>query len=125
MRTEVDRMPHILWLGKYLSHHKAAPVVRMRKVLFGFPCPTPLPRLINSRRFYLFVMEDTSDVIRAFAFNGKLEDAPHYRRRLFVNNPVVFIRRVFHIAIDGAVGGGLAGLALDPDGGALLAAQIP
>ena len=37
---------------------------------------------------------------------------------------MVFVIRVFLIAIDGAVGGGLAGFPLDPNGGFLLAAQV-
>ena len=37
---------------------------------------------------------------------------------------MVFVLRVFLVAIDGAVGGGLAGFTLDTDGGFLLAAQV-
>lgn len=58
VRTEVDRVPHIVRFGKYLSHYKATPVVGMRKVIFAFPCPVRLPRLMDSRRLHLFVMED-------------------------------------------------------------------
>ena len=37
---------------------------------------------------------------------------------------MVFVLRVFLVAVNGTVGGGLAGFSLDPDGGFLLTAQI-
>ena len=37
---------------------------------------------------------------------------------------MVFVFRVFLVTVNGTVGGGLAGLALDADGGFLLAAQV-
>lgn len=89
-----------------------------------FDVPYPLPRLIDCWSLHLFVMEDTGDIVGAFALNGKLKDAPHCRRFL-VNKLVVFVRQVFHIIIDGAVCGRLAGLTLDANGSVLLATQVP
>ena len=49
----------------------------------------------------------TGNIIGAFALNGQLEDASHHGSRFLVNQPVVFVLRVFLIAIDGTVGGKL------------------
>ena len=57
--------------------------------------------------------------------NGKaLMYAPHHGSRFLVDQPVVFVLRVFLIAVDGTVGGGLAGFPFDPNGRFLLAAQV-
>ena len=53
------------------------------------------------------------------------EDTPDNSGGLLVNQPVILVVGVFLVAINGAVGSGFAGLTLGPDGGALLAAQVP
>ena len=123
--AEVDRMAHILRLGENLPHREAVPAIRPGDVLSAFPDTPPLPCKVCGRRLDLRLAEHRGDLIGAAALNGKLEDTPHDRRRFLVNQPVVFVVGVFPIAVDSTVGGGFAGLALDPNGSALLAAQVP
>ena len=125
MGAEVDRMPHILRLGKYLPHCETVPAIGPGDVLPTFPNAPPLPCEVSGRRLDLRLAEYRGDLIRPVALNGKLEDTPHHRRRFLVNQPVVFVVGVFLVAVNGTVSGGLARLALDPDSGSLLAAQVP
>jgi len=125
--AEVDRMPHILLLrlGEDLPDRETVPAIRPGNVLSAFPDTPPLPCKISGRRLNLFLAEYRGDLIGAVALNRQLEDTPHNSSGLLIDQPVIFVVGVFLVAIDGAVGGGLAGLALDPDGSALLAAQVP
>ena len=125
MGAEIDRMTHILRLGEDLSDRKAVPAIRPGDVLSAFPYAPALSGEIGGRRLNLPLAEHRGNLIGTMTLNGKLEDTPHDSRRFLVDQPVVFVIGVFLVAVNGTVGGGLAGLALDPDGGALLAAQIP
>ena len=125
MGAEVDRMAHILRLGEDLPDCETIPTIRPGDVLSAFPDTPPLPCEVSGRRFDFRLAEHRSDFIRPVTLDGKLEDAPHGRRCFLVDQPVVFVVGVFPVAVDGTVGGGLAGFALDPDGGSLLAAQVP
>ena len=125
MGAEVDCMAHILRLGKYLPHCKAVPAIRPGDVLPAFPDAPALSGEIGGRRLDFLLAEHRGNFIGAVALDGKLEDAPDNSGGLLVDQPVIFVVGVFLVAVDSAVGGGLAGLALDPDGGALLAAQVP
>ena len=122
--TEIHRMPHILRLGQNLPDDVAAPVIGIGELLFAFPDALVLLAEVDRRRVDLIVKQDAGDVVGAFALNGQLEDAAHHGSRFLVDQPVVFVLRVFLIAVDGAVGGGLAGFPLDTNGGFLLAAQV-
>ena len=123
--TEVDGMPHILRLGENLSDRKTIPAIRPGDVLFAFPNAPALSGEISGRRLDFLLAEYRSNFIRAVAHDGKLEDTPHNSSGLLIDQPVVFVVGVFSVAVDSTVGGRLAGLALDPDGGSLLAAQAP
>ena len=122
--TEIHRMPHILRLGEDLSHDIAAPVIRVGKFLFAFPDALALLAEVHGRRLHLILKEDAGNIVGAFALNGQTEDTPHHGGSFFVDQPMVFVFRVFLVAIDSTVGSGLAGFALDADGGFLLAAQV-
>ena len=117
-------MPHILRLGENLPNDVAAPVIRVGELLFAFPDTLVLFAKVDRRRVDLVIKQDAGDVVGAFALNGQLEDTPHHGSRFLVDQPVVFVLRVFLIAVDGTVGGWLAGFPLDPNGGFLLAAQV-
>jgi hypothetical protein len=122
--TEIHRMPHILRLGENLPDDVAAPIIRIGELLLAFPDAFVLLAEVDRRGVDLIVKQDAGDVIGAFALNGQLEDAPHHGSRFHVNQPVVFVLRVFLIAVDGAVGGRLAGFPFDANGCFLLAAQV-
>ena len=124
MGTEIHSMPHILRLGENLPNDVAAPVIRVGELLLAFPDTLVLFAKVDRRRVDLVIKQDAGDVIGAFALDGQLEDASHHGSRFLVDQPVVFVLRVFLIAIDGAVGGGLAGFPFDANGGFLLAAQV-
>ena len=117
-------MPHILRLGEDLSHDIAAPVIGIGKFLFAFPDALALLAEVHGRRLHLILKEDAGNIVGAFALNGQTEDTPHHGGSFFVDQPMVFVFRVFLVAIDSTVGSGLAGFALDADGGFLLAAQV-
>ena len=122
--TEIHRMPHILRLGQNLPDDVAAPVIGVGELLFAFPDAFVLLAEVDRRRIDLIVKQDTGNIIRAFALDGQLKDAAHHGSRFLVDQPVVFVFRVFPVAIDSAVGGGLAGFPFDANGRFLLAAQI-
>ena len=122
--TEIHSMPHILRLGENLPNDVAAPVIRVGELLLAFPDTLVLFAKVDRRRVDLVIEQDAGDVVGAFALNGQLEDTPHHGSRFLVDQPVVFVLRVFLIAVDGTVGGWLAGFPLDPNGGFLLAAQV-
>ena len=122
--AEIHRMPHILRLGEDLSHDIAAPVIGIGKFLFAFPDALALLAEVHGGRFHLILKENTGNVVGAFALNGQSENAPYHGSGFLVDQPVVFVLRVFLIAVDGTVGGWLAGFPLDPNGGFLLAAQV-
>ena len=122
--TEIHSMPHILRLGENLPNDVAAPVIRVGELLLAFPDTLVLFAKVDRRRVDLVIEQDAGDVVGAFALNGQLEDTPHHGSRFLVDQPVGFVLRVFLIAVDGTVGGWLAGFPLDPNGGFLLAAQV-
>ena len=72
MRTEVDRMPHIFGFGKDAPDNITTPVIRVGKFLLAFPNALVLFAKVNGRRFYLIVIENTGNIIRAFALNGQI-----------------------------------------------------
>jgi len=122
--TEIHRMPHILRLGQNLPNDVAAPVIGIGELLLAFPDAFVLLAEVDRRRVDLIVKQDTGDVVGAFALNGQLEDTPHHGGRFLVDQPVVFVLWVLLIAVDGAVGGWLAGFPFDANGRFLLAAQV-
>ena len=124
MGAEIHRMPHILRLGEDLSHNIAAPIIGIGKFLLAFPDALALLTEVHSRRFHRILKENTGNIVGAFALDGQSENAPHHGGGFLVDQPMVFVFRVFLVAIDGAVGGRLAGFSLDADGGFLLTAQI-
>ena len=122
--AKIHRMPHILRLGEDLSHDIAAPVIGIGKFLFAFPDTLALLTEVHSRRFHLILKENTGNIVGPFALDGQSENAPHHGGSFLVDQPMVFVLRVFLVTVNGTVGGGLAGLSLDADGGFLLAAQV-
>ena len=122
--TEIHRMSHILRLGQNLPDDVAAPVIGIGELLLAFPHALVLLAKVDRRGVDLVIEQNTGNVIGTFALDGQLEDAPHHGGSFLVDQPVVFVLRVFLIAVDGTVGGGLAGFPLDTNGGFLLAAQV-
>jgi len=59
------------------------------------------------------------------ALHAQVENPPHYVGGFFIQEPVVLILRVFPIAKNGVVGGGLASVATRLICRALLPAAIP
>ena len=122
--TEIHRMPHILRLGQNLPNDVAAPVIGVGELLLAFPDAFILLAKVDRRRVDLVIEQNAGNIVRAFTLDGQLEDTPHHGGSFLVDQPVILVLRVFLVAIDGAVGGGLAGFPLDPNGGFLLAAQV-
>ena len=122
--TEIDRMPHILRLGEDLSHNIAAPVIGIGKFLFAFPNALALFTKVHGGRLHLILKENTGNIVGTFTLNSQPKNAPHHGGSFLVDQPMVFVLRVFLVTVNGTVGGGLAGLSLDADGGFLLAAQV-
>ena len=124
VRTEVDRMPHIFGLGKDAPDDITTPIIRVGKFLLAFPNTLVLFPEVNSGCFNLIIIEDTGNVIGAFALNGQTEYPADNLGGFLVDIPTVLITGHFLVAVDGAVGGRLARFALYTDSGALFAAQI-
>ena len=117
-------MPHIFGFGKDAPDNITTPVIRVGKFLLAFPNALVLFAKVNGRRFYLIVIENTGNIIRAFALNGQTEYPADNLCRFLVDIPTVLVTRLFLVAIDGTVGSGLTRFAFYTDGSALFAAQI-
>ena len=117
-------MPHILRLGQNLPDDVAAPVIRIGELLLAFPHALVLLAEVDRRRVDLVIKQDAGNIVGVFALDGQLKDAAHHGSRFLVDQPMVFVLRVFLIAVDVAVGGGLAGFPFDANGRFLLAAQV-
>ena len=118
-------MPHILRLGQNLPDHIAAPVIRVVKFLPAFPDAHSFFAKVNGGCFHLLVKEDAGNLIRAVSFNGQAEYPADNCGGFLVDQPVVFVLRVFFVSVNSDIGGWLAGFAFHTDSGFLLAAQIP
>ena len=124
MGPEVDGIAHILRLSQDVSDNIAAPVIGTRKILFVFPHPDAASGKVDGGCFHLIIEQHTGDLIRPIALNGQPEDPANDRRRFLVDDPLMPVIRVLLIPVDGAVGGSLAGFALNADRCFLFAAQI-
>lgn len=124
MGTEIDRIAHILRFEEDISDDIAAPAIRVRIFFLAFPDPHAFFTKVDSRCFHFIVKEDSGNVIGAFSVNGQPEYPADDSGGFLVDQPVVFVLRVFFVPVDHTVGRRLAGFALDPDRGFLLAAQV-
>ena len=125
VRTEVDRVPHIFGLGKNLPNDITTPVIRVGKFLLAFPNALVLFAEVNGRGFHLIIIEDTGNVIGAFALDGQSEYSADNLGGFLVDIPTVLITRHLLVAVDGAVCCRLARFAFYTDSSALFAAQVP
>ena len=123
--TEIDSIAHILWLGEDISDDIAAPVIRVRIFFLAFPDPHAFFTKVDSRCFHFIVKEDSGNVIGTFSVNRQPEYPSYNSGRFLVNQPVIFVLRVFFVPVDHTVGCGLAGFAFDADRRFLLPAQVP
>ena len=117
-------MPHIFGLGKDAPNDITTPVIRIGKFLFAFPNAFLLLTEVNGGRFHLIVIENTGNIIGAFALDGQTEYPADNLGGFLVDIPTVLVTRHLLVAVDSAVGGRLARFAFYTDSGALFAAQI-
>ena len=133
--TEVHRMPHIFRPLQQGADGVAVPVIGAVLVQHG--CAAlfallfllrPLLGEIVAGTLHLLGGEHFGNLIGSVPLHGQPENAPHHGGGFLIHQPVVFVLRVFLVAVDGAVGCGLARLALHPVGRRNLfglVAQIP
>ena len=76
-------------------------------------------------RHRLFFLARLNSQIARHITGIEIHPGARIGRRFVIDQPVVFVVGVFLVTVDSAVGGRLAGLPLNPDGGSLLAAQVP
>ena len=111
--TEIDGVPHILRLGQHGADRKTVPVIGSAGVHGVFPAAPAVAGQIIGGALHLFLCEYLGDLMGAVPLHRKPEDPPHHSGGFLVHQPVVLILRVFFVAIDGVVGGGLACLPLN------------
>ena len=68
---------------------------------------------IEAGKVVHLLCEYLGNLMGAVPLHRKPEYSPHHGSGFLVHQPVVLVLRVFFVAIDGVVGGGLARLALD------------
>ena len=68
----------------------------------------PLLGEIVAGTLHLLGGEHFGNLIRPVSFHGQPENTPHHGGGFLIHQPVIFVLRVFLVAVDGAVGGGLA-----------------
>ena len=112
-RTETDGMPHILRFLQHGADRKAVPVIGAAGVHGVLPAASAVACQIIGGALHLFPCEYLGNLMGAVPLHRKPEDPPHHGGGFLVHQPVVLVLRVFFVAIDGVVGGGLARLALD------------
>ena len=112
-RTEIDGMPHILRFLQHGADRKAVPVIGAAGVHGVLPAASAVAGQIIGGALHLFLCEYLGNLIGAMPLHRKQEDSPHHSGGFLVHQPVVLVLRVFFVAIDGIVGGGLACLAFD------------
>ncbi len=109
--AKIDRMPHVLRLGKHIRNRVARPVIGPGHIRFALARPPPLPGEVIGRALYLIHHQDFGNRLRAFALRAQMENAAHNICRFFVYQPVVLFVRVLLEPIGNRVGDRLAGLA--------------
>ena len=67
-----------------------------------------MPRQIVRRALHLFLRQHPRDLIRSVSLDGQPENPAHYPGGILVNQPAIFILRVFAVTVNGVVGGMLA-----------------
>ena len=111
--TEIDGVPHILRLGQHGTDREAVPVIGAAGVHGVLPAASAVAGQIIGGALHLFLCEYLGDLMGAVPLHRKQEDPPHHSGGFLVHQPVVLVLRVFFVAIDGVVGGGLACLPLN------------
>ena len=106
-------MPHILRFLQHGADRKAVPVIGAAGVHGVLPAASAVACQIIGGALHLFLCEYLGNLMGAVPLHCKPEDPPHHGGGFLVHQPVVFVLRVFFVAIDGVVGGGLARLSLD------------
>ena len=110
---EVDSMPHIFGAFQNAFYCADAPIIWPRHICTVLVNPYASFCLINRRAFNLFIPKDFCNGYRPFPVHGKLKNIPHDLSGVLVNDPMILIRGVFLIAVDGVVAGRLPGFALE------------
>ena len=104
----VDGAADVLPAGQYILHHADVPVIgALGQLKVGLTLRTIVGGLLHPP-----IMQKTGDFAGALALQSKLKDAPDYRRRFLVNEPVLRVVRVFPVAIPTDGAGMLTGNAL-------------
>ena len=107
--AEIDRMPHILRLGKHIRNRVARPVIGPGHIRFALARPPPLPGEVIRGALYLIHHQDFGNRLRAFSLRAQMENAAYNIRRFFVHQPMVLFLRVLLEPVGDRVGDGLAG----------------
>ena len=96
----------------------------MRNICFEFPKPRAVPCVISGRRFNSFVVKNRRDFKRRFALDCQPINTADNLGGFLVDQPMVFIIRIFFISVDGNVRQRFARFAFGATGGLLFAAKI-
>ena len=96
----------------------------MRYIGFVFPKPCAVPCVISGRRFNSFVVKNRRDFERRFPIDCQPINTADNFGGFLVDQPMVFIVRIFFITIDSNVRQRLARFAFCAKGGLLFAAEI-
>ena len=105
-------MSHVLRVCENVLYCFAVPIMLTAQILARLPKSPASHSHVIGGAFHLFCRQHLGDVIRPVTLDRKAEDTPHHGGSFVVDQPVVFVLRVFLIAVDGIVGRGLSGLAL-------------
>ena len=106
-------MPHIFRFLQHGADRETVPVIGAAGVHGVLPAASAVSCQIIGGALHLFLCEYLGDLMGAVPLHRKPEDPPHHSGGFLVHKPVVLVLRVFFVAIDGVVGGGLACLAFD------------
>ena len=120
---EIDGMPHVLHAGENVAHRRTPPAVGIFKLAVS-AVASALCGKIGRRAKHLFLGQNIRDLVHTLAVNDHTEDTAYNSGCFLVDDPALFVLRVFQIPVDGMIAGVFALVALCPVDGADLLACI-
>jgi len=120
---EIDGMPHVLHAGENVAHRCTPPAIGIFKLAVS-AVASALCGKIGRRAKHLFLGQNIRDLVHTLAVNDHTEDTAYNSGCFLVDDPALFVLRVFQIPVDGMIAGVFALVALCPVDGADLLACI-
>ena len=118
-------MPQILWLGEHNSHGVSVPVVGPCHIHIVFVGTAAPDGKVIGGTLHFFFCQDFRNFVLPIPLQHQMIDTTDNGGSFLIDDPVVFVLRVFPVAVDGMGGGMLPRGTFDFVGSGYLAGLIP